>query len=224
MPAADAVQGFCFRPTPCPGSLPPFFAFSCFSSARCRSCFRLTRNEILSPHLLHPFQHCCLTRNGCFARHILPPISNQKFGEKRKPFHPIFTVVRQWTGCARCRCRPRFLFPANSLPRIASPFFAFSCFSSARYFFRSCLTRNVQPLPLSRGYRGGQRPRRTLKGGQGGTIRRFPLLLSLPFQRERKKHKTIFILVQTHLETKTLLSTFHTPSQHCHLMRNPHLV
>ena len=29
-------------------------------------------------------------------------------------------------------------------------------------------------------------PRRTLKGGQGGTIRRFPLLLSLPFQRERK--------------------------------------
>ena len=50
-------------------------------------------------------------------------------------------------------------------------------------------------------------PRRTLKGGQGGTIRRFPLLLSLPFQRERKNKKAISILVQTHLETVSLLSS-----------------
>ena len=70
------------------------------------------------------------------------------------------------------------------------------------------LMRNENSILLSRGYRGGQRPRRTLKGGQGGTIRRFPLLLSLPFQRERKNKKTtnpIFVL--TLLETYPLLGT-----------------
>ena len=70
------------------------------------------------------------------------------------------------------------------------------------------LMRNANSILLSGVYREGRSPCRTLKGGRGGTIRRFPPLLSLPFQRERKKHITIFIFVQTHLETGSLLSTY----------------
>ena len=112
------------------------------------------------------------------------------------------------------------------------------------------LIRNVQPIPLSRGYREGRAVPATPSGpgfyiescflprvfssvlfhlcfapsnverGSRGNHRRFPLLLSLPFQRERKKHKTISAPVQTQQETNSLLSTFINPFPHCRLMRN----
>ena len=63
------------------------------------------------------------------------------------------------------------------------------------------------PLP-ERGLPRGAEPLSDVERGSRGNHRRFPPLLSLPFQRERKKHITIFIFVQTHLETGSLLSTY----------------
>ena len=81
--------------------------------------------------------------------------------------------------------------------------------SPARCFFYFSLMRNAHSIPLSRGYRGGQRPRRTLKGGQGGTIVGSPCFFRfLSSEKGRIYKKAISILVQTHLETGSLLSTF----------------
>ena len=87
--------------------------------------------------------------------------------------------------------------------------------------------RNENSILLSRGYRGGQRPRRTLKGGQGGTIVGSPCFFRFLSSEKGRNKKTNFVLVQTHLETSTLPSTFKYRLSHKSLPRNapsaPHL-
>ena len=57
------------------------------------------------------------------------------------------------------------------------------------YFSRM---RNENSILLSRGYRGGQRPRRTLKGGQGGTIVGSPCFFRfLSSEKGRIKKQTL---------------------------------
>ena len=74
------------------------------------------------------------------------------------------------------------------------------------YFSRM---RNENSILLSRGYRGGQRPRRTLKGGQGGTIVGSPCFFRfLSSEKGRINKKTISSLVLTPQETNSPLSTF----------------
>ena len=168
-PAAAVGQGFCFRPTPLlRGILPALCLFFLFARAlpfsRQSFCINLPRGP-LTRYLLLLFP-----AKRLFSMLFL-------FSFEKTP-----TLPRSFYSLSQ-HCHPtRNENPANQhLPQRGGGT------SPARCRPHHRLMRNAHSIPLSRGYRGGQRPRRTLKGGQGGTIRRFPLLLSLPFQRERKK-------------------------------------
>ena len=88
--------------------------------------------------------------------------------------------------------------------------------------------RNENSILLSRGYRGGRRPRRTLKGGQGGTIVGSPCFFRFLSSEKGRIYKTISVLAQTQPETSSLLSTFKYRLSHKSLPRNapsaPHLL
>ena len=148
---------------------------------------KLDENASFALHLLHlipipkPDEKCklCLApprpilsqnpaeKRNPFPAPSSPPIQALPPAEKRKPCQPASTAARRWAACSRSLFRPKFLHSAIPLPRVVPPLFPLFRFSLARCRSFFSLMRNVQPLPLSRGYRGGQRPRRTLKGGQG---------------------------------------------------------
>ena len=95
--------------------------------------------------------------------------------------------------------------------------------------FRFSRMRNEKDSLLSGVYREGQRPRRTLKGGRVGTIVGSPRFFRfLSSEKGRIYKKANFVLVQTHLETSTLPSTFKYRLSHKSLPRNapsaPHLL
>ena len=111
----------------------------------------------------------------------------QKPAEKRTPCLPASSVARRWNVARAVPSAPPLdekrppppleqgLSRGGGLCPLPRPARAFALnHASCPGYFLPCFS--IFALP-----------RRTLKGGQGGTIRRFPLLLSLPFQRERKK-------------------------------------
>ena len=160
----------------------------------------MTRNGISSPNLLQPISISNPARNvrpsQLFHKNpkpIFPPKSKQK-----RPLCPVPSNIAYPTkACRETSAFPRTfhtLSPHHRLTRNANSAKHNSNTTLARRWnvaravlFHFSRMRNAKDSLLSRVYREGQSPCRTLKGGQGGTIRRFPLLLSLPFQRERKK-------------------------------------
>ena len=94
-------------------------------------------------------------KSSTFAPHLLHPLPNQKPDENRKPCQPASTAARRWAACSRSLFRPKFLHSAIPLPRVVPPLFPLFRFSLARCRSFFSLMRNVQPLPLSRGYREG---------------------------------------------------------------------
>ena len=67
----------------------------------------------------------------------------------------ISTPARRWAAGSRSLFRPRFLHSANALPRVAPSALRLLSLSARAVLFYFSLMRNVQPLPLSRGYREG---------------------------------------------------------------------
>ena len=107
-------------------------------------------------------------RNENPATLLLPPIPSLPPAEKRKPR------------------------PAQFAPKVARRW------NVARaVLFHLSLMRNAHSILLSRGYRGGRRPRRTLKGGRGGTIvgsPRFFRFLSSEKGRIKKQSSSLYKL------------------------------
>ena len=132
-----------------------------------------------------------------------------------KSFTP--NAARRWAACSRFLFRPRFLHSAIPLPRVVTLVFCCLLLFRPRGAFPAKLGQKWALVPLSRGYRGGRAVPAAPSGpslflyhtscpgyfssvlfhlcfapsnverGARGNHRRFPLLLSLPFQRERKK-------------------------------------
>ena len=75
--------------------------------------------------------------------------------ENPAPHNLISIVARRWAAGSRSLCRPKFLYSAIPLPRVAPSALRLLSLSARAVLFYFSLMRNVQPLPLSRGYREG---------------------------------------------------------------------
>ena len=122
------------------------------------------------------------------------------------------TLARRWADRARCRCWPRRFHRANSPPRVNSLALSFLSFFARAVPSAPLPAEKRSACPPEQGLSRGTASPSNVEKGSWGNHRRFPPLLSLPFQRERKKHKTISVLVQTHLETGSPLSSFQKSS------------
>ena len=155
------------------------------------------QNALSAQHLLQPVLSQRLKRTENPSQHLLHPISALLFDEKHK-LCPVPSIIH-----------PSSKIPPETktlLTTISTPARRWHVARAVLFYFS--LMRNANSILLSRGYRGGQRPRRTLKGGQGGTIVGSPCFFRFLSSEKGRNKKTTFILVQTHLETDSLLSTF----------------
>ena len=57
-------------------------------------------------------------RNENFAPYLLQPFPAPPLDEERELCLQISTLARRWAACSRFLFRPRFLYPANFLPRV----------------------------------------------------------------------------------------------------------
>jgi len=194
-PAKISVSG----QRPASGEFSPHYASSFFSPAR--SPFPAKASVSICPRgspmlcllLLFP------------AKRLFSMLFLFLFDEKRKPRHAPSSLYPRTATRRETKTPPTSIYPSAAVAR--RPRGAFPPQPDEKrtlYLIEQGLPRGGGLCPLPRPARAFALnhafcpgyflpcfsifalPRRTLKGGQGGTIRRFPLLLSLPFQRERK--------------------------------------
>ena len=96
---------------------PPHFAETCRMKIFL-FILKFDKKHPLFPHLLHPVLNQRSKRNENPSRYLLHLLPALPLAEKREPRPAQFTpkVARRWAGCARCRCRPRFQYPAKPCP------------------------------------------------------------------------------------------------------------
>ena len=129
--------------------------------------------------LYRPSLFKCQTRNVHSSQYLLHPVQALPPDEKRE------ICLAQFT------------------PKVARRWHV-----AREILFHFSLMRNEKYIPLSGVYREGRSPCRTLKGGQGGTIVGSPRFFRFLSSEKGRIKKANFVLVQTHLETSSLLSTF----------------